>query len=61
MLASGNFQPAQSMGVRDQHQVSSEFPYREGRATATVGTTSNARPSPNRSGTHGANLTSGGG
>lgn len=43
-----------------QAQGSLEFPYREGRATATMGTGSNARPSPNRSGTHGANLTSGG-
>ena len=32
---------------------------RDGRATATVGTGSHARPSPNRSGTYGANLTSG--
>ena len=57
MIAGSDFQPSQSMG---QGYQASLDPYREGRATATVGTGSHARPSPNRSGTHGANLTSGG-
>ena len=49
------------MGAREQphHGSSERLAYRDGRATATVGTGSHARPSPNRSGTYGANLTSG--